>query len=208
MECDHIREALSARIDGEDPGAAAEVVDHHLATCTRCAAWADDLAGLHRITRIREAEAVPDLTARIVDTALPTTARLRRPASAPVSGARWALFVIALTQVVLAGPALLLGVDGNAAVHAARELGAFDVALAVGLLVAAWQPERAWGLLPVVAALGLVMGGTAVIDTVRGNTSSLGEVHHVLELAGVVLVWAVAREAGHEPRRASRSVTA
>lgn len=114
--------------------------------------------------------------------------------------------MIALTQVVLAGPALLLGVDGTAAVHAARELSAFDVALSVGLLVVVWQPERAWGLLRVVAALGLVMGGTAVSDTVWGNTSSLGEAQHLLELAGVVLVWPVARGAGHGPRRASSSV--
>lgn len=208
MECDHIREALSARLDGEDLGLDGAVVDHHLAGCPGCARWADDVAGLHRVSRVREAEPVPDLTARIVDAALPLTTRPGRRGAAPVSAARWALFVVALTQVVLAGPALLLGVDGNVAVHAARELGAFDVALAVGLLVAAWQPERAWGLLPVVAALGLVMGGTAIVDTVRGSTSSLAEAHHVLELAGVALVWAVAREAGHGPRRASRSVAA
>jgi predicted anti-sigma-YlaC factor YlaD len=206
MECEHIREALSARIDGEESGVAAGVVDHHVAGCAACAAWADQIARLHRTTRVREAEPVPDLAARIVDAALPTAARVRHRVAAPVSTARWALFVVALTQLVLAGPALL-GVDGDAAVHAARELGAFDVALAVGLLVAAWQPERAWGLLPVVAALALVMGGTAVLDMVRGTTSSLGEVHHVLELAGVGLVWAVAREAG-PTRRASRSVTA
>ena len=71
-----------------------------------------------------------------------------------ISPARWALFVVALTQLVLAAPALLLGEDAGATVHVARELGSFDVALAVGLLVAAWQPARAWGLLPVIAALG------------------------------------------------------
>ena len=82
----------------------------------------------------------------------------RPPVGAPrrevISPARWALFVVALTQLVLAAPALLLGEDTGATVHVARELGAFDLALAVGLLVAAWQPARAWGLLPVVAALG------------------------------------------------------
>lgn len=86
MECANIREALSARIDGEDPGLAAEIVDHHVAACPRCAAWVDELAGLHRISRVRVAEPVPDLTARIVDAALPAPARRRRRGTARV---RW-----------------------------------------------------------------------------------------------------------------------
>ena len=102
---------------------------------------------------------------------------------------------------MLAAPALLLGEDSGATVHVARELGSFDVALAVGLLVAAWQPARAWGLLPVIAALGLVMAGTAVVDVVRGTASGFGEAHHVLDLAGLVLLWLVAREERGPVRR-------
>ena len=118
-----------------------------------------------------------------------------------ISPARWALFVVALTQLVLAAPALLLGEDAGATVHVARELGSFDVALAVGLLVAAWQPARAWGLLPVIAALGLVMAGTAVVDVARGTATGFGEAHHVLDLAGLVLLWLVAREERASARR-------
>ena len=62
------------------------------------------------------------------------------------------------------------------------------------VLLAAWQPGRAWGLLPVVAALALVLGGTAVLDVVRGTATSLGETHHALDLAGVAVLWLVARE--------------
>jgi predicted anti-sigma-YlaC factor YlaD len=89
-------------------------------------------------------------------------------------------------------------------VHIAREIGSFDVALAVGLLVAAWQPARAWGLLPVVGALAVVLGITALLDIVQGTASSFGEVHHLLALAGVTLLWIVAREAGSTAR--SRSI--
>lgn len=197
MPCDTFREALSARLDGEAPGLDDADVGHHLRTCRACTAWADELATLHRMVRVREAERVPDLTVAILGNApAPTPARAPRPSplADPVSPARWALFVVALTQLVLAGPALLLGEDSGAAVHVARELGSFDVALAIGLLVAAWQPARAWGLLPVVAALAFVMGGTAVLDVARGTASSLGEVHHVLDLAGVALLWWVARD--------------
>lgn len=77
MDCDHIREALSARLDGEDPGADPEVLDRHLGGCAACTDWSQDLQVLHRLVRVRPAEAVPDLTAAIVaaaPAALRTTA--------------------------------------------------------------------------------------------------------------------------------------
>jgi predicted anti-sigma-YlaC factor YlaD len=201
MRCDTLREALSARLDGEDPGLDDTAIDAHLGTCGACSAWSDELATLHRMVRVREAEPVPDLSDQILGIpAAPSRRAARREAISP---ARWALFVVALTQLVLAAPALVLGEDVGATVHVARELGSFDVALAIGLLVAAWQPARAWGLLPVIAALGFVMAGTAVLDIVRGTASGLGEAHHVLDLAGLGLLWWVAREdrALHGPRR-------
>jgi len=192
MRCDTIREALSARLDGEAAGLDDDIIDAHLATCRACVAWSDELATLHRMVRVREAEAVPDLSATILGT--PRVAVHHSPPRQEISPARWALFVVALTQLVLAAPALLLGEDAGATVHVARELGSFDVALAVGLLVAAWQPARAWGLLPVIAALALVMAGTALVDVVRGTATGFGEAHHVLDLAGLALLWWVARE--------------
>jgi predicted anti-sigma-YlaC factor YlaD len=200
-ECEPIREALSARLDGEAPGLPDEAVDRHLSACRRCAAWADELSTLHRMVRVREAEPVPDLSAAIVDAHLGSAAGAQRRAATrgvPVLGQaisrpRWALFVVALTQLVLAGPALL-GDDPGATVHVAREIGSFDVALAIGFLVAALQPARAWGLLPVAAALAAVMCGTALLDLADGRVSSLSEAHHLLDLAGVACLWLVARE--------------
>jgi predicted anti-sigma-YlaC factor YlaD len=192
MRCDTIREALSARLDGEATGLDDEAIDAHLGACRACEVWSDELATLHRMVRVREAEPVPDLSTAILGTQ-PAPVR-RSPMAEVISPARWALFVVALTQLVLAAPALLLGEGTGATVHVARELGSFDVALAIGLLVAAWQPARAWGLLPVIAALGLVMAGTAVLDVARGTASGFGEAHHVLDLAGLGLLWWVARE--------------
>ncbi len=151
------------------------------------------------MVRVQQADQVPDLVPAILDRAPAPVGSPRARIGEPVRAARWALFTVALTQLVLAAPALLLGEDAGASVHVARELGAFDVALAVGLLVAAWQPARAWGLLPVVAALALVMGGTAVVDVARGSAGSSGEVHHLLDLAGVGLLWLVARAASAPP---------
>jgi predicted anti-sigma-YlaC factor YlaD len=197
MECSHFREAVSARLDGEDPGLPVPILDGHLAGCASCRAWSGELGALHRLVRVRTAEPIPDLTAGIVDAFVPAPRRRtvwRLVPGEVISNARWALFAVALTQLVLAAPALVLGEDAGATVHVARELGAFDVALAVGLLVAAWQPLRAWGLLPVAAALALVMAGTAVLDLVDGRTDTVAEAHHLLDVAGVLLLWLVARE--------------
>ena len=205
MRCDTIREAISARLDGEAPGLEESAIEAHLAGCSACVAWSEELTALHRMVRVREAEAVPDLTGAILGSSPPPVRRAWR--TEVISPARWALFVVALTQLVLAAPALLLGEDSGATVHVARELGTFDLALAVGLLVAAWQPARAWGLLPVAAALALVMAATAVVDVVRGTASGIGEAHHVLDLAGLVLLWMVAREERDPARHHGRFAT-
>jgi hypothetical protein len=39
MECDMAHEAISARIDGEDPGPPHDAVEAHLADCAACRDW-------------------------------------------------------------------------------------------------------------------------------------------------------------------------
>jgi predicted anti-sigma-YlaC factor YlaD len=193
MRCEEFQDALSARLDGEalPPGLDDATVDAHVVGCVACTAFAAGTAAQHRAIRVRRAEAVPDLTNAIL-AALPAGARPQ-----PVrEWARYALLAVAVTQLVLALPSILLGEDPGASIHVARELGSFDVALGIGLLWAAWQPRRALGLLPMVVALAGTMFATAVIDVVRGQAPALGEAHHLLDLAGLALLWALA----HPPR--------
>lgn len=194
MRCEEFQDALSARLDGEalPPGLDDAAVDAHVAACAACAAYAAGTGAHHRALRVRTAEPVPDLTDRIL-AALPPTARPH-----PVrEWARYALLAVALTQLLLAIPGVLFGDGPGASIHAARELGSFDVALGVGLLWAAWQPRRAPGLLPMVVALAGTMVATAALDVGRGEAPAWGEAHHVLDLAGLALLWLLA----HPPRR-------
>jgi predicted anti-sigma-YlaC factor YlaD len=186
MRCDQSRDLLSARLDGEATVDEVALVDRHLASCPACTTFAADLAGLDRLTRLVPAEPVPDLTAAVMAASAPAPADPRRQA------ARWSLVLVATAQLVLALPSLFVGASGST-VHTTRELGSWSAALAVGLLVAAWQPARARGMLP----LGLVLAGVlslgALVDVVAGTTAGAGESIHLLEIAGIALLWLLAR---------------
>jgi protein SCO1 len=80
--CPRFREAISARLDGEDPGMADEVIDGHLLRCADCAGFADLIAAQHRRSRIRAAASVPDLTGEIL---LKLSAVTAPPPSRPVT---------------------------------------------------------------------------------------------------------------------------
>jgi hypothetical protein len=103
--------------------------------------------------------------------------------------------VVAATQLLLALP-LLLGLDTAGGPHVARELGAFSAAFAAGLLVVVWQPRRSTGLLPFAAALAAAMVLAGVADLAAGDATVVSESHHLLELAGLGLLVAVARTSG------------
>lgn len=187
-ECHDFQDAVSARLDGEALPAGLDdaAVDAHVAGCAACSAFATGAAAQHRALRVRAAEAVPDLSATIMRSTTPVRPQPVR------EWARYALLAVAATQLILAVPAVLLGDDPGSSIHAARELGSFDIALATGLLWAAWQPRRAAGLLPMATALAGAVVLTAVLDIAGDDAPVLGEAHHLLELAGLALLWALA----------------
>jgi predicted anti-sigma-YlaC factor YlaD len=209
MTCMQTRLAISARLDGEDPGLDDASVYSHLAGCADCRAFAHDAEVLHRQLRLSPAPAIPDLTPGIL-AAIGEERRVGAPDPELVSvGAgpdadtgnalRWILVAIALAQIAIAIPALVFGTDAGLPVHAARHIGSFDVALGVGFLYAAWKPSRIPGLMPVVAALVVCLVGSSLLDVAAGNTAALGEVQHVLDFAGLLVVWLLRPTT--EPRR-------
>jgi hypothetical protein len=61
------------------------------------------------------------------------------------------------------------------------------------MLVVAWQPHRASGLLPMTFALTTAVTVTAVADAGLGHSGPSGQATHFLELIGLVLLWHLAR---------------
>jgi predicted anti-sigma-YlaC factor YlaD len=195
MNCEACREAISALLDNEDPRIDPALVQAHLAACAACRADTAQASRLQRWARLRPAEPVPDLTSAILARIGPTEPGLRQGAQREV---RIGLAVLAGLVAVLPLPAPLLAEEAGAPLHLARELGAFQVALAVGLLLVAWQPQRRVQLLPVLAVLSVCPALIAALDVAGGRTPASAEGHHLLQLAGLGLVWLLA----HPPGRA------
>lgn len=185
MTCDPWIDAISARADGEEPPIDDRLLDAHLATCAACRAFAADVPRLRRASMVA-AEPMDDLSGQVVK-----AVRLadRRSVWWVL---RLGLGIIAVQVLVLSAPALLLGHSAGSDRHAARHLGSFAVAYAIGLLVVALRPAKARGMLPLAAALAGCLAVTAVIDIAEGRTPAVTEFHHIPEVVGLVLVWVLA----------------
>jgi predicted anti-sigma-YlaC factor YlaD len=189
--CPSVREALSARLDGEPLGMPAAALDQHLAACGACSAWAESAADVTRRARLAAAPDVPDLTAAIL-TALPrelpgaAAAARSRLADAAV---RLALLAVAVAQAGLAWPALASGAASmSAPVHMAHETGAWNLAVAAAFLAVAAAPRLAPGGLPFLATFAALLVPVTVADLAAGHVHLDRAAAHLLLLAGVVLV--------------------
>ena len=95
LTCDEIRSDLSALLDGELPEEQRRAVEAHVASCDACRARLDKLSSTRRVLRARPAEAVPDLSHRIV-------AAVRAESKVIASERRVRLRIAAVAAVVAA----------------------------------------------------------------------------------------------------------
>ncbi|GAB3871168.1 zf-HC2 domain-containing protein [Kibdelosporangium lantanae] len=188
MECGTCREALSARLDGETEPVPAAEVDEHLAGCPACQAWHADASLLTRRVRVRPVTPTPDLVAAVLAETLPR----RRPL------ARIALAAIGLLQLLLA-VAQLFGTahihdDGTFTGHLVNEGAAWNLALGLAMLAAAWQPRRAVGLLPAVGGFVGVLAALSLVDAATVGVPGMRLLSHIPLVIGLALLYFVHRE--------------
>jgi predicted anti-sigma-YlaC factor YlaD len=189
MMCDRIQLSISAVLDGEEPPEPPPVVAAHVATCADCRVYRDGVEALHRELRVAPAPVVDDLTPEIL-------AAIGADGHAPDPDARALRVVVGLLgllQLGVALPALLFGTDAGLPVHTARHLGSFGVALGIGLVVAAWRPDRVAGLLPLATALVACLAVASVLDVATAHVSPSGELNHATEVVGLVSLWLLSR---------------
>jgi predicted anti-sigma-YlaC factor YlaD len=188
MTCSQARLALSARLDGEDPGVDPTGLTAHLDGCSGCRRW---LAAAERLRGAVRAPAAPDLTVAV----LARLAADRRATDGRTAAARarveWLLRLglgaFASVQLLLALPGLL----GVAGAHPHHEVTAF----AVAFLLAAFRPALARPYAPV----GLVLAGclalSAVLDLAQGYTTLSHEAAHLLTVVPAAMLVALAYRA-------------
>ena len=192
--CVIVQEELSAELDAELPSGRSHAVVAHLLICTNCQGWLANVSSMHRAQRVSAAEPVPDLSQRVMAALVAEQARkaaVSRPSLVPT--ARIALVIVAAVAALAVIPELAHRNDFTATAHGARELGTFELALAVGFAVAAWRPAQAKlvAMLGVLVSTGLVL--TGALDVMAGRTALGIEVHHALEVMGTVLACVIAR---------------
>ncbi len=204
MECDRAREAISARIDGEDTALPGGALDAHLADCARCRTWQQRAHAVTRRARLGGSFLDQDLTPRVL-----AAMTVAGPAGAGTRAVRChglvqrgGLAVVAVAQLAITVPLLILGHDHGAGVRAAHELGSFDLALAIAFAVGAIRPALSAGLAwPCgIAAAGLA--GTAVAELIGGQAIGADDAQHLIAVAGAVLLFWQARTAGASGRAA------
>jgi predicted anti-sigma-YlaC factor YlaD len=187
MTCSQARLALSARLDGEDPGVDPIGLATHLDGCTGCRSW---LAGAERL-RVA-VPAAPDLTVAVLSRLAADRRATDRRTAQTRERLEWALRLglagFAAVQLLLALPGIL----GVAGAHPHHEVTAF----AVAFLLAAFRPALARAYAPV----GLVLAGclalSAVLDLAQGYTTLGHEAAHLLTVVPAAMLVALAYRAG------------
>ena len=205
MDCENYRLGISARLDGEDAGVDDASLAWHLAHCAACRRFESETIAHTRAVRVAATEAPPDLTPTIM--AAINEQRVGRAPRFDPQALRIGLITLAVVQMLLAVPMLLFGRDAGAPVHLAREIGSFDFALAVGFFFVGWRPARAYGMLPLVAAVVGCLAITTAVDLVRGTATLLNESAHLLDVMGLAAVWEMARTAGYPGSSGTRLAT-
>lgn len=198
MGCDRFVEAISAIIDGEEPGIDERLIDAHVARCASCSAFRDSMQGVRRRMVVREVTSTPDASRKVAKLA----AIADRAAAWQVP--RVLLAIVAIEVVVLSVGDLVTGGGDSATVHSARHLAAFSLAYAVLLVLVVMRPARARTALPVAGVLALALAITAVADLVAGRVPLAGETLHIPEIISVLLIWLLAVPTRRLPLRLGR----
>src|ERR1700751_3476623 len=175
MDCDSIREAISAALDSEDPDVPRSVVDEHLAGCAGCRAWQERAHAVTRRARLGGYTLDHDLAPRVLAAIPASVAQARRDRRPIALGA--GLLAATLVQPAITVLLLVLGHDHDAGVHATHELGSFDLALAVAFAVGALRPALSAGLAWPCAIAAAGLAGTAIADLGAGQAFGAHAAH-------------------------------
>ncbi|WP_412538440.1 zf-HC2 domain-containing protein [Longispora sp. K20-0274] len=191
MDCEQCREAMSARLDGEESPGEGAALDAHLAGCAACHRWQDRAAAVTRMARISPAVAPPGVDLDRILAVAPGRGRARLGI-----GLRCALGVFGVLQFFL-GVAQTSGLGGaghdhgrspGLTTHVLHESAAWNIAIGAGFVFIALRRARPAGLLPTLTAFIGVLTLLSAGDLLAGRVDPGRLVSHGLMAAGYVVV--------------------
>lgn len=186
MTCESVREAISASLDGELPGIQRAEQEAHLEGCAACRSWE---AAAHDVTR--RARLAPAPMSSIGADQLIAAVRARSGPPPRLGGttlARLGLVAVAAIQLGMSSDFLHPGHDHDHAGHLGHEVSSFGLAMALVFAWVAWRPARAAGKAAPVGAFAMLVVVAAMFDVVGGRAQLLGESHHLVAVAGWLLL--------------------
>ena len=188
MECETARLAISEAIDSGEPVAAP--VEAHLAECAGCRRWQE---AAHQLRRATMRPVAPEGPVDVAVTQLPERFALHR----------WVRIALAWAAVLLIvwNAVDMFAVGSGPSIHLERHQAAFDVALGLAFLFVAWRPDRAYGMVPFAATFTFALSVSAIIDLVNGASTAVRESAHLVELAGLALLWVLGAAVGPGRKR-------
>ncbi|MEO3745749.1 zf-HC2 domain-containing protein [Plantactinospora sp. B5E13] len=210
MGCEQYREALSARLDGEEDVTERAVTDRHLANCAECRAWLESATTLNRYART---SLVPTPPLEIDEALLaaapgPGRARLGRALRIGLGVVGVAQFLLGTAQIAGIGdtahPHGLEAVLGGGPNHLWHESAAWNVALGAGFAWIALRRTRPLGLVPTLTAFVAVLTLLSTNDVIAGRVDAGRILSHTLIVAGYLIILGLSRPAfdtGEPPRR-------
>ncbi|AKC39843.1 RNA polymerase sigma factor SigC [Mycolicibacterium phlei] len=219
MNCQEVREQLSAWVDGEQASVARKRLDEHVLSCASCREWLGLARGLERQFAYARSAPTHDLTGQILAAAavepLTRTARYAHWARHNIN--RCALVLIGLLQLGVAGMQVA-GIDfgmvsshhhgAMTGAHLMNESTAWVVALGVAMVIAGVRPAAAAGMATVLGAFALVLTGYVINDAVNDQVTLARIVSHSPVLLGLIFALLVLRDyrAGRTPPNQHRAV--
>jgi predicted anti-sigma-YlaC factor YlaD len=204
MRCEQCREALSARLDGEEPPEHRAALDAHLQECAECRRWLDAATHLTRLARMSVVTTVPEIgdavLAALPEPALPEPAVPRR---ARLAGALWVALAIVggsqlflgLVQMTTSLPVTHLHGTGPAANshHLWTESAAWNMAIGAGFLWTAARRVSATALIPVLTAFVALLTLLTANDLWSGRVEPQHLLSHGFVIVGYVLLVVLTR---------------
>ncbi|WP_432838620.1 zf-HC2 domain-containing protein [Dactylosporangium sp. CA-092794] len=189
MGCEQFREALSARIDGEDEPTSPATLDAHLQGCASCRQWRHQAASVTRLVRVQP------VGHRTIATERLAVYRPRYPVLSKflrvLLGAFGAVqFVLGLAQVSWTGGTHEHGTSSG---HLLHESAAWNVAIGAGFAWIAARRSRPTDVLPMLTAFVVLLVLLSANDVIAGQVGSTRLLSHAVMLAGYVVVVMLSR---------------